>query len=471
VRARGTAGLLLLLGALIVLALPQAAVTAPPPPPTGSCSPGPADCFAWHTGSVRVTWAAPPPGVVASGCAGATISTDTAGVPVGCTWVNAVTGEATGTTVVVRRDGTPPSVTASPNRGPDANGWYNHEVAISFGGRDNLSGIATCTGASYKGPDSGRVVVPGSCTDIAGNRAGSGFELKYDATPPTVEAKPNRQPDSHGWYNHALTVAFVGTDPVSSVDTCSASVQYKGPDSPGTSLSGSCRDKAANQSQSVSFALKYDMTPPKLGRVKAEVGERGILLKWTTSKDTSSVTVLRRPGLRAGKPSTVYSGNAATFTDRRGLTSGVKYRYTIAAYDDAGNADVKGLAVLARGTTAKSVARPKGTGAKPTSRPAVKLGLTAPAAGARVTAPPLLRWTPAPNATYYNLQLFRGGRKILTVWPSQSSYALKRSWTYRGQKFVLTPGHYRWYVWPGLGKRSQGRYGQLLGTRDFVVAG
>jgi hypothetical protein len=30
---------------------------------------------------------------------------------------------------------------------------------------------------------------------------------------------------------------------------------------------------------------------------------------------------------------------------------------------------------------------------------------------------------------------------------------------------------YRWFVWPGFGRRSAHRYGALIGTRRFVVVG
>ena len=33
----------------------------------------------------------------------------------------------------------------------------------------------------------------------------------------------------------------------------------------------------------------------------------------------------------------------------------------------------------------------------------------------------------------------------------------------------LTPGHYRWYVWPGLGSRADHRYGALIGHSSFSI--
>lgn len=444
--------LLALLATLATLALGSSATQALPPTPQPSCSPGPADCGAWHTSNVTVSWSG---GV----CGSVTITTDGA-TSVPCT-VSDGSGSIT-VSVLVRRDATAPSVRASAERGPDNNGWYNHAVSIGFEGDDGTSGVASCTSATYSGPDTGQTTVGGSCVDNAGNRGTGGYELKYDATGPSVEAKPDRPPDGNGWYRRAVTVAFVGSDATSGLESCAAPVRYQGPDVEKTSLSGSCQDKAANRSQEVGFELRYDTKPPALGRIRAEIKRGAVVLRWRASKDTHSYAVLRQPGLHGSKPTTVYAGRATAFTDRR-MKSGVKYHYTVAAYDEAGNAAVKGVLVKPDGSVAKAGAT------KPATKPAARPALTRPAVGARVTAPPLLAWRAVPRATYYNVQLYRAGRKILTVWPGTTSLRLERSWRFAGRTYRLTPGLYRWYVWPGFGPRSATRYGKLLGTRTFVV--
>jgi hypothetical protein len=454
--------LLLLLGALVVLALASPASTAPPPaPPDPSCSPGPSDCGAWHRQDVTVTWSAPPAGVTASGCGQVTVTGDTGGAPVTCTWSNA--DGARSTTANVRRDSTPPAVTASPDRGPDNSGWYNHGVSVSFSGSDGTSGVAGCSSSSYSGPDSGSASVSGSCSDNAGNTGRATFELKYDATAPSAEAKAERGPDSNGWYNHAVTITFSGADSLSGLDGCGPAVRYSGPDAPKATVSGTCTDKAANRSAPANYDLRYDTRPPVLGRIRAESTTRGVVLRWTTSRDTHAVTVVRRPGVRGRNLSTVYDGKARTCTDRQ-LRSGLKYRYTITAYDEAGNAAVKGLAIKPNLTPSKAAApaRPKTT--------ATVAGLSSPAAEAHVSAPPVLAWHPVPKASYYNVQLYRNGRKILTAWPQSSSFQLTSTWRFEGHAYRLSPGTYRWYVWPGFGKRSATNYGKLVGTRTFVVS-
>jgi hypothetical protein len=91
-----------------------------------------------------------------------------------------------------------------------------------------------------------------------------------------------------------------------------------------------------------------------------------------------------------------------------------------------------------------------------------------PAPGAVVKAPPRLAWTRVAKATYYNVQVWRKGR-IFSSWPKGTSIKLKRTWIYDGRRYRLTPGKYRWYVWPGLGARMGKKFGPLLGSSSFVV--
>jgi hypothetical protein len=143
----------------------------------------------------------------------------------------------------------------------------------------------------------------------------------------------------------------------------------------------------------------------------------------------------------------VYRGAGASYTDSK-FQNGTYYRYAITSYDHAGNAS-RGAAVVV---------------------PAGAL-LTSPRVGARVRTPPLFDWASVPRATYYNVQLYLGSRKVLSAWPGRSRLKLKRTWSYESRVNRLKKGVYRWYVWPGFGRRSQTHYGQLLGQATFVFTG
>jgi hypothetical protein len=159
-------------------------------------------------------------------------------------------------------DLTPPSATATPDRAPDANGWYNHAVTVIFTSGDPT---ATCTSASYSGPDTGSASVQGTCTDPAGNPAGATFALKYDATPPANVTGTPTGILTNGWYASPVVVTFAGSDATSGIQSCTTAT-YGGPDGTGISVEGTCTDNAGNASTpAFSSTFKYDATAPEVG--------------------------------------------------------------------------------------------------------------------------------------------------------------------------------------------------------------
>jgi hypothetical protein len=97
--------------------------------------------------------------------------------------------------------------------------------------------------------------------------------------------------------------------------------------------------------------------------------------------------------------------------------------------------------------------------------------LFAPSAGARVAAPPMLRWKPPRKVHFFNLQVYRHGRKVLSAWPIRARFRLHKSWTFAGREYRLKPGAYTWLVWPAFGSQTKPRYGKLLGQSTFVFSG
>ena len=352
--------------AAVVLAVPQAATAASF---SASCNGG-ACTGAWYRSNVTVVLSyAPDPGkqvASAPGCGSHVVSGDTQGTSFTCTINYVGGGGAFSPSVVVKKDSTPPSISAAAARGPDANGWYNRAVHVAFSGADETSGLRGCSAVDYSGPDNANASVSGTCTDNAGNTASASFHLKYDAT------------------------------------------------------------------------------PPKLTKVAVTTNDKFVSLNWTASSDTVSVQVTRTPGTSGSAPSIVYSGRASRFDDRS-VQNHVKYQYTVTATDQAAN------------QTSQTI----------TATPAP--ALFAPKAGAAIRGTATLAWVPYRGATYYNVQLFRGGKKILSAWPRRAKFRLARSWSYNKRSYKLTRGSYEWRVWPGLGKRKAHRYGPLLGHSTFTV--
>ena len=223
-------------------------------------------------------------------------------------------------------DATPPSATGAPERSPDANGWYNHAVALALTGTDATSGIGACGGPSYACPDGSARTMTGSCTDRAGNTSASvTATIKYDATAPTASGSLARGPDANGWYNHPVAFNLTGSDATSGIGTCGGS--YAGPDGTGRQAVGRCTDVAGNQSSAVTATIDYDSTKPT---ATATADRPPNTNGWYRSPLTISFTQLAgdvsgpdtcsAPASYSG-PDTASATRSGTCTDRAGNTS------------------------------------------------------------------------------------------------------------------------------------------------------
>jgi hypothetical protein len=84
-----------------------------------------------------------------------------------------------------------------------------------------------------------------------------------------------------------------------------------------------------------------------------------------------------------------------------------------------------------------------------------------PLTGSVLHKVPVLTWKPKKGSAYYNLQLYRNGKRVLVVWPSQASYRIPAS--------ALTPGTYVWYVWPALKVGGAApTFASLIGRATFT---
>jgi hypothetical protein len=257
--------------------------------------------------------------------------------------------------------------------------------------------------------------------------------IYVDKTAPTVTGfTPDRPADHDGWWNHPVSLQFNGTDATSGIASCDV-VSYSGPDGDGAPVAGACRDVAGN-SGAAAFPIRYDATPPAISATPAQTVVGRNTLNWTTSGDAAGTRIVRSPGIGKAALSELYLGPGHTFTDG-GVTGGRTYKYTLTALDAAGNADATTVTITAE--------RRK---------------------------PPRVRWRRVKGADYYNVQLYRGKRKVMSVWPHLNHFQLHRAWTFRGHKRVLRAGTYHLYVWPGYGRRAERRYGKLIVRRVLKVA-
>jgi len=193
------------------------------------------------------------------------------------------------------------------------------------------------------------------------------------------------------------------------------------------------------------FGWVVDTIPPgQVRRVHSSFGDGWVRLSWRnpTDVDYARVSVWRR---KVGRS---FWKLIATRKDRTSFRDGsvrndTRYVYALRSIDRARN-----------DSPPKTI---EGRASK----------ILNPGFDAVRGSPPLIDWTSVENATYFNMQLWRGGRKILSVWPRRSAYRLPATWTYNGGRYSLRSDRYLVYVWPGFGAKSAVDYGRLLGWTAF----
>ena len=441
----------------------------------------PANAAGWNDANVTVSYAcnAAISGVANNTLAGGTVTTE--GANQSFTGTGACVDQAGNSSAPVavagiRIDKTDPTISdvvtpAAPN---GQNGWYTSNVTNTFNAADALSGLSTgCDTAFPKAvvastEGAAVTVSSGACADVAGNTAAAitSATFKIDKTDPTINATAKKHDgttyDAGTDTPQDVTVHFTCADGGSGIATCPADRVFTSVGT--TTVTGTATDKAGN-SASVTFGLvkivpysspspttpaaPTDRTPPgPVTAPKAKPGDHWVVLSWVapSANDLDYVEVRRSVAGRAAGKTISYKAQGTTLRIGR-LDNNVTYKFVLVAYDKAGNAS--NPVVL-------------------TAKPAAVL-LALPKAGTRVVKPPLLRWAPIKTADYFNVQLFRNGVKVLSAWPRFAHLQLTPGWKYGKTTITLKPGKYTWYVWPGLGKRADKRYGALLGKSTFVV--
>lgn len=340
-----------------------------------------------------------------------------------------------------------PTITYSITGITGANGWYRgsangDNVILHW----SVSADATATNCLAAVPVPGDTA--GTTQTCWAQSAGGATtavteELKIDATPPTgVTASFSRGPDYNGWYNHPVAIGWSGSDATSGIAACS-SENYQGPDNGAATVAGSCTDMAGNTAAATA-TLAYDATPPVLGRLTEQSTPAADVLHWSSSSAADRIVVQRQVRGRKGE-TTVFDGSAGKFSDAK-ISPGAQYLYTVQSFDQAGNAS----------NIATVVGLPK------------VLTLQKFPFAPLVAKNPILRWRRVRGAGYYNVQLFRGKKRIYAAWPTMHQAGLSTTWRWSGHRYRLTPGRYHWYVWAGFGPRASAHY-KRVGNARFVV--
>jgi hypothetical protein len=391
---------------------------------------------------------------------------------VNCSAHDAAGNTQTGTFTVTVTDSAGPAFSSVPaDRQVEANGGGGSIVNYTAPtASDVVDGpaLVTCNPPSGSLFPLGTTTVTCSAVDAHSNSSNVSFSIRVlDTTPPSLIVPADQAiyadtPDGISAQSHYVATFLSGAHAVDSVDP-NPVISEDAPDFLTVGIhvvNFFARDASGNVAAGHATLDIRPMPPagtpplpvppprtaPKdVTALKAEPGDARVRLSWQLPNGVDHVEITRDLSV-GGNATIVYTGSGRTFTDR-GLVNGVEYRYLVVSVDAAGN-------------------RSAGVAATALPKPTL---LRSPKDGAKLKAPPKLLWARNAEASYYNVQLFRGEVKILSTWPVGTSLKLKHTWKYQGRRYTLAKGVYRWYVWPGFGARAAVDYGELLGSSSFQI--
>jgi hypothetical protein len=222
---------------------------------------------AWTNQAVNVNFVCTPaPGaVIAAVSPPATISNEGAGQFANGTCTDQAGNRSQVSAGPINVDRTPPQI--APLNQPPANaaGWYNANVTLTWACSDQLSGARQATVSNTVSTEGANQTVTAACTDLAGNTSSAGVTVNLDKTPPSIAPQLSPAAPAGGWYRGTVNVSFNCADTLSGVapgypqGNTSLSA-----DTPGTLVSGTCRDQAGNSATASAGPVRIDNTPSLL---------------------------------------------------------------------------------------------------------------------------------------------------------------------------------------------------------------
>jgi alpha-tubulin suppressor-like RCC1 family protein len=106
-------------------------------------------------------------------------------------------------------DKTPPTITTTVSPGPNANGWNNTNVTVTFTCSDSLSGIASCPAPIAVTTEGAGQEIIDTAVDKAGNSATARVTLNIDKTPPSTPSL-SASPSILWPPNHKMVKVLIG---------------------------------------------------------------------------------------------------------------------------------------------------------------------------------------------------------------------------------------------------------------------
>lgn len=239
-----------------------------------------------------------------------------------------------------------PTITADRTPAPNADGWNNEPVTVSFTCESDF--LTSCSQPTTLSTDSASHSVTGTATDVYNQSTSATVSpVKIDTVAPTIAGAATTPANGAGWHNAPVTVAWSCSDALSGIapGACPANQVVSG-EGAAVTVGASVTDRAGNMGTGTSQTLKIDLTPPSTGVSSAPT--------WSTAD--VPVTFSPADGL-SGVASTTYEiDGGPTQTGTSAVVSGegshtVTYRST----DVAGNVEATNTTTINIDTEAPSI--------------------------------------------------------------------------------------------------------------------
>lgn len=136
-------------------------------------------------------------------------------------------------TLKVKIDKTPPTITATTSAQPNANGWNNTDVTVSFTATDTLSGVdvGSLTSPQLISSENKDQHIGGQAFDLAGNQASTYVTLNIDKTKPVVSIT-SPQENKEYFHTQPIPLTYTISDVLSQIASTSLTLD-------GVALTGS----------------------------------------------------------------------------------------------------------------------------------------------------------------------------------------------------------------------------------------
>jgi hypothetical protein len=225
----------------------------------------PPNALGWNNSAVRVSFTATDGGSGVSGAATREVVVDNegGGQAAETVFVDLAGNSAPGSVGGINIDMTPPMITSSRDRSPNANNWYNADVTISFDCADALSTIQTCGAPQTIATEGLNHSVTGAAVDQAGNLAtATETGINIDKTSPIVVGTRLTPANANGWNNTDVEVSFTCSDGLSTIGACGPTHQTITEEGTGLSRTAAATDLAGNHASATVGGVNIDKTAP-----------------------------------------------------------------------------------------------------------------------------------------------------------------------------------------------------------------